>query len=369
MNHDDRKRQKKRRREKKKELASSLRRLKRLHFPALIVESEDGAHPALREAVEAAIARFRYDDDAMCPPQVRGFYKVIRQVGWNEVIDQWIETHGNGGEKAAKMTYAVQFMSQHLGNWIFDQVPEDIKRDATPFSIFQIHLGQETTSVRLTALRKAKGVGGNIYYSETNKGRPLPIGDGEYPLAFSRHAIDQICFRERNPKLSYSAALHVHRVLSDWTCVEVRQLCDATPAVALFAVCDLPSSRNHDLYVKRLLGVACADWTQELFAYRLGYCPIVVDNGFAKALTFLYPGYRNTPERRLIERSRDLAHSKRVKWLEVIENLSVENLGDEQHAAAIEWFHRNAAVQVYRQGDVGKSPAVREYPASTSELA
>lgn len=368
MNHDERKRQKKRKREKKKELARSLRRLKRDRFPALIVESEDGVHPALRQAVDAAVARFSYDDDTACPPEVRGFYKAIRQVGWDEVIDQWIEEHGKGGQKATQMTYAIQFMSQHLGNWIFHQIPDDIKHDVIPFSVFETHLGQEVISVRLTALRKAKGGGGNIYYSESNKRRPLPVGDGEYPLGFSRHAIDQICFRESNPNVSYSAAVHVHRVLSDWTCVEVCKLCDETPAVSLFSLCGLPSSRNHDLYVKRLLGVVTTDWTKELFAYRLGYCPIVVDNGFAKALTFLYPGYRNTPERRTIERSRDLSHAKRVRWLEVIENMSVDNLGDDQHAGPIEWFHRNAAVQVYRQSDVGKSPAFREYPASANEL-
>ncbi len=368
MNRDDRKRQKKRRREKKKDRSSVIRHLQRDQYPVLVIEAEDGVHAAFREAVETAVARFCYDDVAICRPEVRYCYKVIRQVGWDKFLDKWFVAQTQGGQKATDMTHALQIMSQHLGSWLFDQVPTTIKSEALPYSVFKTRIGKESIVVHLLAIQKARGAGGNIYYSQQNAARPLPIAGGVYPLGFSKHAIDQICFRERNPNLSYNAAAYVHEVLSNWTCVEACQLCDGTPAVSLFAVCGLPTSPNHDLYVRRLLHVESTDWAKELFAYRLGYCPIVVDNGFAKAVTFLYPGYRNTRERRAIERSRDLAHSKRVKWLDCIENMGVDNLGNEEHGGVLEWFHRNAVTQVYRQGDVGKSASFREYSAPINEL-
>jgi hypothetical protein len=369
MNRDERKRQKKHKREKKKELASCARRLRRDLYPAIEFKADEGVHPAFLAAVEQAVKAFRYDDETMCPIAARDFYKVIRKVGWDETIDQWIAAQANGARNATTMSYAVQFMSTHLGNWLFKQVPDAVKQDALPYSIFTTQLGKETIVVQMRAIHKTKGVGGSIFYSQYNAASPLPLAGGEYPLGFSRHAIDQLCLREHNPVVSYRAALHVHEVLSDWTCIEVCKLTDGTPAVSLFSVCGPPTSVTYNLYAKKLLGVTSVDWAKELFAYRLGYCPIVVDNGFAKALTFLYPGYRNTPERMAIVRSRDLANAKRVKWLGYIDKMSVDSLGSEEHGHVVEWFHRHAAVQVYRESDIGKSLSVREYPMPAIEPA
>tara|TARA_R110002020_G_scaffold214427_4_gene421462 strand:+ start:584 stop:889 length:306 start_codon:yes stop_codon:yes gene_type:complete len=47
---------------------------------------------------------------------------------------------------------------------------------------------------------------------------------------------------------------------------------------------------------------------QKKYYYRVGYCPVVCENGFAAAKTMLIPGMRGTPERSVLE---DMASNKR----------------------------------------------------------
>ena len=81
--------------------------------------------------------------------------------------------------------------------------------------------------------------------------------------------------------------------------------------------------------------------------FRVGYCPIVIEGEFAKAKTFLYPGYTATPEYSLLLNS-SLPYSEMVRLKQLAVNNDRDKTMLHQDVEVIRWFHENGVPQVQR---------------------
>jgi hypothetical protein len=92
--------------------------------------------------------------------------------------------------------------------------------------------------------------------------------------------------------------------------------------------------------------------------YRVGYCPVVFENGFAKAKTFLYPGFKGTPEYGLVRKSR---LSPAEKDLLIPNSTSQDTTeGLKLYLKATKWFHDNGVPQVVQiKQDVFVKPTLK----------
>jgi hypothetical protein len=75
------------------------------------------------------------------------------------------------------------------------------------------------------------------------------------------------------------------------------------------------------------------------------YCPVVFEDGFAKAKTFLYPGYTSTPEYGLLLRSK-LSRAEREVLIESSTSLNADEVVLNENPETIKWFHDNGIPQV-----------------------
>ena len=80
------------------------------------------------------------------------------------------------------------------------------------------------------------------------------------------------------------------------------------------------------------------------YYYRVGYCPIVLDGKFVKAKTFLVPGMRGTPERKLLQ-SLPIAQQISIE-AQIESQLSFHSLVDSGNWTLIKWFHEQGVPQV-----------------------
>ena len=79
------------------------------------------------------------------------------------------------------------------------------------------------------------------------------------------------------------------------------------------------------------------------YYYRLGYCPVVFENGFAKAVTLLLPGYRNTPEYSALIKTFCLLKPEKEK---MIRHATSRQMKEKTDIKLVKWFHRNSVPQV-----------------------
>lgn len=107
----------------------------------------------------------------------------------------------------------------------------------------------------------------------------------------------------------------------------------------------MPGFRRFQIYVLDFLEVETIDLTKGDFYYRLGYCPVVVENEFAIAKTLLFPGYTGTPEFKLINES-DLPRRQKERFLELSTSNDASNVVYDGDSDLIKWFHKNGVPQV-----------------------
>ncbi len=81
------------------------------------------------------------------------------------------------------------------------------------------------------------------------------------------------------------------------------------------------------------------------FGYRVGYCPLVFNEEYAIAKTFLPPGYSQTPERELIN-NKISNLIERQKLIAIAGKLDFYSLRNGEAMDLIKWFHDNGVPQV-----------------------
>ena len=81
--------------------------------------------------------------------------------------------------------------------------------------------------------------------------------------------------------------------------------------------------------------------------YRVGYCPIFFDfdKGFAKAKTFLFPGFRETPEYEALDNA-DMPRDTKRRLQRLATNSNMSSLLETNDISALKWFDDNGVPQV-----------------------
>jgi hypothetical protein len=101
---------------------------------------------------------------------------------------------------------------------------------------------------------------------------------------------------------------------------------------------------RHGVYVQNVLGEENVVPRQGPCYHRVGYCPVAFEDGFAKAKTFLCPGYDTTPEYGLVKASR-LPELEKDLLIHYASSSDVTHVAEEG-VEAIKWFHDNGVPQV-----------------------
>ena len=89
---------------------------------------------------------------------------------------------------------------------------------------------------------------------------------------------------------------------------------------------------------------------QEQFIFVLGYCPVEIVRRHAVARSFLYPGYRNTPEAALVA-SAPISQAMRYRLRTAAKDNTLAELVKSDAYDLFKWYHDNGVPQVVRRAE------------------
>lgn len=368
----ERRKQKKRRREAKKaarrnEYNQQARTIaKRLSkYPEIIFDEAEGTSEFV-DVVRKAQSEIDFDDPAVCPEHWRDDYKVIRVGGYKALIDQRKRAVAQGLLTEQEMELDSYFFMLHYGTQLFNRIPLETRQRLLPYNELYVRPDGNRLLLSFSSLLQTRGDCGTIYYSRR---RPtITISGRTWPVGFSRHSIEQAVLRMNPNYCDYSCSSDVHAFFAQCVYFEPAQLDSVAhpkqPAFSMFDTCDDPGYRAYEVYVKDVLGAAGnePDRTNGKFYFRLGYFPYQIDRGFAKAVSFIRPGYTGTPELKALRESKELSKSRKAFLLaEARENKGRQVLL-EGRSDVIKWFHEHAVPQVKQIAEVVFDHTATERP-------
>ena len=103
--------------------------------------------------------------------------------------------------------------------------------------------------------------------------------------------------------------------------------------------------RGRIQWAKTILGIQEVDPTKGKRYYRVGSCPVVLDQDFAKATTFLFPGFRETPEYEALDNTHIPQDTKR-RLQRLATNSDMSSRLETDDVSALKRFHDNGVPQV-----------------------
>ena len=161
-------------------------------------------------------------------------------------------------------------------------------------------------------------------------------------VAFSTHAIARMTDRLvwTPSRASYANLGDVFTFLNATRYFEPTRLHPQQAAIALYNTCIAHWSSQR--YVEEVLDHADR---KSLYAYRMGYCPLVADGDFWVATTTLAPGYVGTPEDGALLKA-SLAPGVKERMVAQCQGLSFTQMQSTQDFSLLRWFHRHGIPQV-----------------------
>jgi hypothetical protein len=337
-----RKRQQKNVQRKKRAEQINRQRVRESQYPIVRIDDTYG-DPRFVEAVKLAVATTRFDDSTLFGEFEQDFHKMVRDHGSDtafallEVAKRQLSL---AGDPDARVLSHIAVLS--YGTQLFEQIPEEVRKRYLPYNDVRVDFTGRDMVLRFSSMQRKSGEGGTIFYSHR---RPtIRLQGREWKVAFSRHAIEQICKRVNPRYLTYAAAGDVHAFFSTCVWFEPVTLFGDQPAFAMWDMCGDPVNIRHEVYVRGVLGEENMGSGNGSFYHRVGYCPVAFEDGFAKAKTFLCPGYDTTPEYGLVKASR-LPELEKDLLLHSASSSDVLHVAEEG-VEAIRWFHNHGVPQV-----------------------
>lgn len=242
-----------------------------------------------------------------------------------------------------KRTIPALALSTMVGDRIIRMIPPDALRRWIPFHDVQFLMAGEKIIVDFRSLEQARTKNGIIYFSRY---RPtVEIEERKLVVGWSKHAIERTC----------------ERIVSRWdSYLGLGDVFAFFHQCRRFDPCLLHNGRDigftfYDICAEGFFSGLIADQVlgrkpDGLCYYRVGYCPVVIESGFAKATTLLYPGYAGTPEYGLILRSGHphLRRSEVIEKTSVMTRKTLEATGD---FSLMKYFHDGGIAQVIESKD------------------
>ena len=319
-------------------------RMRLLRKYPLMSMNKTGADPKFISLVEQAVLQVNFDDHDQFSNWDRYALKKLVELGYKAaeplIKKTAVEKHAEGDYKAY---IALYFFELTLGSLLFNLIPESERKKYLPFNDMQVLFKGRGMFITFTQLLETSGPNGTAYYS---RHRPkISIDGSEFTVAFSWHAIERICERLNPRWLTYAGAGQVHAVFSHCKRFDYVTLHNDQPAITFYDILSGPEFISHQTYMNHVLGGERLDPKRGKAYFRVGYCPIVIEGEFAKAKTFLYPGYTATPEYSLLLNS-SLPYSEMVRLKQLAVNNDRDKTMLHQDVEVIRWFHENGVPQV-----------------------
>jgi len=364
---EDRKKQKKRLREKKKD--ARRRQHQASLTPALypdIVVNADCDDPVFRKVVGETLERFSYADDTHCPPEYRDHYLAVATIGWKAwytlMREKAHKEHSDRFAAARALQNATLPFMLHFGTWLFQNLPPKYTERFDPERFFRIDQVANVLVVSFTLMESVQDKGQRLYippWEPTIQMQGVDWKVGLYP-----HALNRLCFRlVPQGALTYPNCVDVFYRFSQnmvhfdpVTLADGHQAARVTFSPPLGTVFYEPYAR----WVRGVLGLPeTHDFAADGFwSIVLGYLPLHIQGKYARAKTFLLPGFAKTPENGLIRKTRLSLEDRAMLMAMSDEKLRTNDLAGDT-LAAIKWCHDNGVPQVFRPNsdEVGPAPA------------
>lgn len=347
----DARKKKKREERNKKELlferSERTRRRKLSEYPEFVMGRTD-ADPKFISAVLDAVKQFDFLDTSSLGSGQQDFLKLCKTKGFAAALQILNSLPSiNLGEKQLTGRKKLSIAISGVGSHLLSLIPLEVREKYMPYNDVSVDLKNREIRLNFSSMDSVSGKGGRIYFS---RNRPTVDFDGvSHTVAFSRHSVEQICKRYNPNYLSYRAAGDVHAFFSTCVYFEPVSLFGDQPAFALYDMCGNKGYDQYNLYTVEIFGEANVRPGEGDMYYRLGYCPVVFENGFAKAKTFIRPGFRSTPEYGIALRSRMDAHEKQSFLNRISDDSGNESEKVNTHDNIdAKWFHQNGVPQVYQ---------------------
>jgi hypothetical protein len=289
------------------------------------------------ELVRRAAAEVDFRDATAFDPWLRELYRAIARRGWWYAwfhLDSTVRAAGPYGNLVR------QHFAMTLDDCLYARILRADGLRYLPMHELQTVPQNGRVLVNLRSLRRAKGAGGTVYYSSH---RPkVRLGERDRVVAFSGHALVQAADR---------ATYHWRRAVGGLTdafalfeyCLQFEPWTqpDGDPGFVLWENCH--GDHFSGYLARSVLGGAYSPGKE--YRYRVGYCPAVVEGEFLKAKTLLFPGFRGTPEHKLLLRS-PLPRAEKQSLREVAHGLDTLALREGKGLGLIRWFHEHGAPQI-----------------------
>lgn len=338
----------KRRKRQKQEAVHKAQCQRASLFPKFKIASGCTADPEFINAVYSAAQNVNFDNGRHFDKCDRYFWEKVAADGIQRVEKA---CQGMNGEFVADLPFFGDAWRRgslnKLSQAIYSLIPESIKNRFMPHNYFIILTKGKVIHLACHRMISRSTSRGNIHFGLST---PLLDVEGDKRLlAFTTHALERVCERIA-PKWRTDIAglMDVVRFVVYVPPFEVTTLHRDQPAVVLFAACGSPIMLTHEIYVKGVLGKQNYDPYGDCSEYRLGYCPIEFDGPFAVAKTFLPPGYKGTPEHRLLLNC-ELPKDDKNIMLSLVKDHVLDKQQAQEWIPLVKWFHKNGVPQV-RQG-------------------
>jgi hypothetical protein len=351
MKRDERKRQKKRLKEQKKSARQSKHaaaRSKEATYPEIIFHPE-GGDPAFVATVREILAGFDYDNPDHCSQSMRQVFQMFRSVGTSEMfrrLDQSMKEAAQRGFDSKLVEDAfLGPLLMDLGEWVFDRLPEECRKSPLPFSYFVVLPGHREFHVYFAFLPSVASSHGRIYTPPLEP--TVPFGGGSWRVGFFRHAIERICERLcPTQEITYAHFSTCAIYFRDCIYYEPLELPNGQHVIRLLRDCDSYVDGDSDPYITQVMGLDRHPGKSTRLYRILGYCPVAFVGPRAVAKTFLYPGYRGTPEDHLV-RTAAMSAAERRELLEMADDNHAGKAFKKGGLDAIRWYHLNGIPQVF----------------------
>lgn len=324
------KRKARERRVRERQQESVRRQQYREQFPKFVLVNEAEADHGFVRQVQRAIKQVNFRDESVFHPSETKMVEYTKTFGPN-VIAQLAKSYG---ETSSEFVY----MMTHLGQVVFDIIGQQELRKWIPYNDVQLLVGGRTIRVYFRSISRQKGRLGTIYHS---RHRPTITVDGHTVIVgFSRHAIERICERVVPRWYTYNGLGSVFAFLDQCQSFERADLSDGQLAFTFYDNCRKGFFSGN--YVRQILR---QEEEVDRYCYRVGYCPAVIEGGYLRATTLLYPGYKPTPEWSALWQS-GLSVEEKRRLVQQTKLLSTEYLQNTGDFSLLRFFHEQGIVQV-----------------------
>jgi hypothetical protein len=338
-------------------------------YPEIIFDEAEGT-PEFVAAVKKAQLDIDLDDPAVCPPTLQKAYRIIHEHGYPALErDMALIKAQAAAESRQSLTLveaAWHSFILHYGTQVFSRIPLETRQRLLPYNDLHVRPAGKCLLLSFSSLLQKRGRGGTIFFSRR---RPtVTLGGHAWPVGFSRHSIEQAVLRLNPDYCNYSCSSDVHAFFANCVYFEPAELDSRKhpqqQAFSMFDVCDDPTYLAYHIYVDDVLGLAGGEPTRTdgRFYFRLGYFPVEFDSGFAKAVSFMRPGYTGTPELKTLLEEEGLERARKAFLLRDARENRGRQVLLEGRTDVIKWFHEHAVPQVKQIADIVFDHSATESP-------